>query len=240
MTVFSALASFALIAGLLTIIPGLDTALVIRFAVSQGRRAGFATALGIGTGTLAWGAAAAVGVSALLTASRLGYDALRLAGAVYLVALGAAMLWRSRRPRAAATAGGAVATAATVAAAGATVADAAQQANGVTPGQGGIPPRPGSLRLWSRGVLTNLLNPKVGVFYVAMLPQFIPARSPHLLMGLALAGVHDVEGMIWFTLLITAAHRARRWLAGGRVKRGLDRITGAVLIGFGVRLAFSR
>jgi threonine/homoserine/homoserine lactone efflux protein len=236
-TVISALASFALIAGLLTIIPGLDTALVIRSAVSQGRRAGFATALGIGTGTLAWGAAAAVGVSALLTASRLGYDALRIAGAVYLVALGATMLWRSRGPRA-----GAAAAPAAASADGAVAADTAagQQANVVTSGHADSAPRPGSLRLWSRGVLTNLLNPKVGVFYVAMLPQFIPARSPHLLMGLALAGVHDVEGMIWFTLLITAAHRARRWLSGGRVKRGLDRITGAVLIGFGVRLAFSR
>jgi threonine/homoserine/homoserine lactone efflux protein len=73
-----------------------------------------------------------------------------------------------------------------------------------------------------------------------MLPQFIPARSPHLLMGLGLAAVHDVEVMIWFTMLIATAHRARRWLSSDRVKRGVDRITGTVLIAFGLKLAFSR
>jgi threonine/homoserine/homoserine lactone efflux protein len=95
MTVYSALISFAVVAGLLTIIPGIDSALVVRAAVSQGRRAGFVTALGIGSGTLVWGAAAAIGVSALLTASRLGYDVLRLAGAGYLLTLGATMLCQS-------------------------------------------------------------------------------------------------------------------------------------------------
>jgi threonine/homoserine/homoserine lactone efflux protein len=99
MTVYSALISFAVVAGLLTIIPGIDTALVVRAAVSEGRRAGFVTALGIGSGTLVWGAAAAIGVSALLTASRLGYDVLRLAGAGYLLTLGATMLCQSRRRR---------------------------------------------------------------------------------------------------------------------------------------------
>ena len=92
MTVASALASFALVAGVLTIIPGLDTAMVLRSAVSGGRRHGFATALGIGTGSLLWGVAAAVGASALLTASHLAYDALRIAGALYLLWMGLAML----------------------------------------------------------------------------------------------------------------------------------------------------
>lgn len=228
MTVYSALVSFAVIAGLLTIIPGIDTALVVRAAVSQGRRAGFVTALGIGSGTLVWGATAAIGVSALLTASRLGYDVLRLAGTVYLLTLGATMLWRSRTRRHAPI---------TPAVSG---TDAEAEADHAAPQSAAASPRPGLLRMWSRGVLTNLLNPKVGVFYVPMLPQFIPARSPHLLMGLALAGVHDVEGMIWFTMLIGTAHRARRWLSSDRVKRGMDRITGIVLIAFGLKLAFSR
>ncbi len=151
MTTFSAVASFAVIAALLTIIPGLDTALVVRAAVTQGRRIGFATALGINTGTLIWGAAAAMGVSALLTASRVVYDALRLAGAAYLLWLGTSMLWRSRR-RCDTGAAGAVGSEPVLASGRADV-----------------------LASWSRGVATNLLNPKVGVFYVAMLPQFIPA-----------------------------------------------------------------
>jgi threonine/homoserine/homoserine lactone efflux protein len=81
----SSIASFAVVTALLTIIPGLDTALVLRAAVSGGRRQAFATALGVNTGVLIWGAGAAVGISALLTASELAYTLLRYAGAGYMV-----------------------------------------------------------------------------------------------------------------------------------------------------------
>jgi threonine/homoserine/homoserine lactone efflux protein len=84
---------------------------------------------------------------------------------------------------------------------------------------------------------TNLLNPKVGAFYIAIFPQFMPAHVSHLAMGLGLAGVHDVEAMVWFTVLILGAHRARAWFAKRRVKRALDAVTGTVLVGFGVELA---
>jgi threonine/homoserine/homoserine lactone efflux protein len=93
---------------------------------------------------------------------------------------------------------------------------------------------------WYRGTATNLLNPKIGVFYLAMLPQFILARSPHLLMGLVLAGVHDMEGMAWFTVLISAAHRARRYPDRDRVHKVVDLVTGTVLLGFGLKLALSK
>jgi len=99
-TVTQALLSFALVAGLLTIIPGLDTALVLRSAVSRNRSYAFATALGINTGALVWGLAAAAGVSALLAASAAAYQMLVYAGAAYMVWLSGSMLWRSfsRRP----------------------------------------------------------------------------------------------------------------------------------------------
>jgi threonine/homoserine/homoserine lactone efflux protein len=87
--------------------------------------------------------------------------------------------------------------------------------------------------------MTNLLNPKIGAFYVAILPQFIPAHSQHLMIGLTLAGVHDAEGIIWFTMLISAAHLARQLLQSSRVHRIMDRIAGTALIGFGVKLALS-
>ena len=67
-----------------------------------------------------------------------------------------------------------------------------------------------------------------------MLPQFIPAHAAHLLMGLALAGIHDAEGLIWFTALISAVHLARRFLDSSRTHKIIDRITGTVLIGFGL------
>src|SRR4051794_13895811 len=89
----TAMLSFAAVAGLLTLIPGLDTALVLRAAITNGRRHAFATALGIVNGTLIWGAAAATGASILLIASHLAYTILRVAGTVYLLYLGVTMLW---------------------------------------------------------------------------------------------------------------------------------------------------
>lgn len=209
MTVPSAIASFAVLAGVLTIIPGLDTALVLRAAVTKGRRHAFATAVGIGSGALLWGALAALGATAVLTASHGAYTALRIAGALYLTWMGVSMLRHSFAKR------------------DAIEADLPQGA--VSDGT--------LVRSWTRGLTTNLLNPKIGVFYMAMLPQFIPQNSSHLLMGLALAAVHDVEGLIWFTGLIFSAHLAGRWLRGSAAHRVLDRVTGCVLIGFGIKLA---
>ncbi len=208
--VISSIASFAVVAGLMTIIPGLDTALVLRAAVTGGRRQAFATALGINTGVLVWGAAAAVGISALLTASELAYTLLRYAGAAYMLWYGAAMLWRARH----------------------TGPGSEPTTQATTEG--------GAARAWARGLATNLLNPKVGVFYVALLPQFIPEGAPHLLTGVLLALVHNIEGMAWFTLLILGTELARGRLADARVRRAVDRLTGAVLITFGLRLALSQ
>jgi threonine/homoserine/homoserine lactone efflux protein len=232
---FSDMASFALVAGLVTIIPGLDTALVVRTTVTQGRRRGFAAAFGINTGVLIWGAAAAVGVSALLAASQLAYDVIRAAGAAYLVWLGTAMLLRtwSRRD----TARRDAARPDTTRRDAARPAAARPDATSTSPATSRPPDS--VVRTWLRGATANLLNPKIGAFYLAMLPQFIPAHSSHLLMGLALAGIHDVEGLVWFTTLISAVHLARRFLDGSRVHKIMDRITGTVLIGFGLKLALS-
>jgi threonine/homoserine/homoserine lactone efflux protein len=213
-------ASFAVVAGLVTIIPGLDTALVVRTTVTQGRRRGFAAAFGINTGVLVWGAAAAVGVSALLAASQLGYDVIRAAGAAYLVWLGTAMIWRTWTRRGTPRRG--------------TARPDAADAQPVA-----LRPQESVFRTWFRGATANLLNPKIGAFYLAMLPQFIPAHASHLLMGLALAGIHDAEGLIWFTALISTVHLARRFLDSNRAHKVMDRITGTVLIGFGLKLALS-
>jgi len=205
----SALASFALVAGLVTITPGLDTALVLRSALTQGRAPAYATALGVCTGCLGWGVAAAVGVSAVLTASTVAYTALRLIGAAYLVWLG--LRWLT-------------------AAIGRT-GPAEATGNG-TPSTGAR-----GWAAWRQGFAVNILNPKVGAFYVALLPQFIPQDVPAMLMGALLATVHSIEGIVWFTLIITAAHVMRAWLARPRVQRGMNGITGATLIGFGIALA---
>ena len=200
-----ALLSFALVAGLITLVPGLDTAVVLRTALTSRRREAFATALGVGTGALIWVAAAATGVSLLLTASRIAYTALRIAGALYLLWMGLGMLRAARR--------------------------------GELTADGGRKAAAGMRRAYLRGAGTNLLNPKVGAFYIAIFPQFIPEHVSHLAMGLALAGVHDLEGLLYFSVLILGAHRARAFFAKRRVKQALDAATGTVLVGFGVELA---
>ncbi|PZF84358.1 LysE family translocator [Jiangella anatolica] len=206
MTIGQAVASFSLVAALLTVIPGLDTALVLRAAISRGRAHAVAAALGIGAGCLAWGVAAAVGASALLVASEAAYRVLTLAGAVYLVGLGASLLWSSFRRT------------------GAELPEVA--------------PAPGSLWVsWLTGLGTNILNPKIGVFYVATIPQFIPDGTSPLLMGILLAVVHNVIGMLWFAVVIGGAGFMARSLGRSRFARIADRVTGVVLVGFGLRLA---
>ncbi|GLW68095.1 lysine transporter LysE [Kitasatospora phosalacinea] len=200
------LASFALVVGLLTLTPGLDTALILRTAALGRRRRAWGVVLGIQTGTLIWGTASAAGITVLLTASRLGYETLRWAGVCYLLWTGVRML-RNRH----------------------------QQPDGSPAGDG----TGGWWAGWRRGVLTNLLNPKVGVFYVAVLPPFIPAGAPHLAAGVLLTSVHVVEGLLWSAVLIAFARTLRARLRRPSVRRLLDRATGVAVLGFGAKLALT-
>jgi threonine/homoserine/homoserine lactone efflux protein len=208
MSLSTAVASFAVVAMALTLTPGLDTALVLRAALTRKRQEAAATAAGIVAGLFVWGAAAAVGVSALLTASRVGYDVLRYAGAAYLLWFGVRLLVRAVR-------GG-----------------------GDTPT--GVVVRRSAWRAARQGLATNLLNPKVGVFYVALLPQFVPPGTDPLAVGVLLAGVHGLISAVWFTVLITLASTLGRWLRRPATVRAIDGVTGTALVGFGVRLAVSR
>jgi threonine/homoserine/homoserine lactone efflux protein len=210
MTVPQALLSFALVAGLLTIIPGLDTSLVLRSSLVRGRAYAFGAAGGILTGSLIWGVAAATGASALLAASELAYDLLTWAGAAYMIGLGARMIWQSFQPQKAQDAG-------------AVVEPSKRSVGGA----------------WLVGTGTNLLNPKVGVFYLATIPQFIPAGTSPLLMGLLLAAVHCLLGLAWFTIIIFGTGFTARWVRNTRAVRIIDRITGGVMIAFGGKLATS-
>jgi threonine/homoserine/homoserine lactone efflux protein len=94
-------------------------------------------------------------------------------------------------------------------------------------------------RSFAVGATTNLLNPKVGVFYLATIPQFLPDDVPHLLMGVLLAVEHDLIGFAWLALLINAAGLAKRWLSGRAIARVTDRVTGVVLLAFGGRIGWN-
>ncbi|MET9416338.1 LysE family translocator [Streptomyces klenkii] len=224
MITLSALGSFALIVGLLTLTPGLDTALILRTAAFGHRRRAWGVVLGIQTGTLVWGVLSSLGITALLTASHLAYTILRWAGAAYLVWMGGRILIPALRRRAGAESG---------AAGPARNADDAGDA-----GDADAPDATGGFRAgWRRGTVTNLLNPKMGAFYVAVLPQFIPAGAPHVATGTLLAGVHVVLASLWAAVLIAFARALRTTLRKPSARRVLDRITGTVIAAFGVRLA---
>ncbi len=207
MTIAQALIAFSIAAGLLTITPGLDTALVLRTAAVEGPRKAWLAAIGICLGTLIWGAMVALGLGALLAASQMAFTVLKWAGAAYLVWLGLNLILKPRdRFEVGAAAAG---------------------------------PRSGWGWLW-RGALNNLLNPKAGVFYVSFLPQFVPTGVPAAPWMFMLAGLHDVMGLVWFGIIIGAIGPVSGVLQKAQVVRWLDRITGGVFLGFGVRLALSR
>jgi RhtB (resistance to homoserine/threonine) family protein len=193
------LIAYTLAATLLTITPGADTLLVIRYAGSAGKKSGFAAAAGVCLGTLVWGAIVAVGVAALIVASPFLFTLLKWAGAAYLVWLGI-QLFRSK------------------------------------PASGEQTPAARATNPFASGLLTNLLNPKVGVFYLAFLPQFIPpgvAQAPFILL---LAAIHSLLGLIWFAVLIAGTDRLADRLRNSRISDLLAKVAGLLFIGFGARL----
>jgi len=211
MTIEQALLSFTVTAGLLTITPGLDTALVLRTAAVEGRKQAMLAAMGICFGCLLWGVAASFGLSALLAVSGFAYNVLRIVGAIYLGYLGIKLLIR--------------AFASTSSNSGAEPEEYAS--------------KDGSL-WFKRGLLTNLLNPKVGVFYLSFLPQFIPTGVPVWSFSILLALIHATEGLLWFLLLTNATELISSWLRQRRVVMALDSLMGAILIAFGLKLVLDK
>jgi threonine/homoserine/homoserine lactone efflux protein len=199
-------ASFILVVGLLTLTPGMDTALILRTAVTRTPRQAWGVVLGVQSGTLIWGTLTSAGVTALLTASHLAYDVLRWAGTAYLIWIGLGMLRDAMRRR--------PVTVPVV----------------ETPG--------GFLAGWRRGLLTNLLNPKMGAFYVALLPQFMPAGA--FWYGVGLTAIHVLLGVTWSGVLVALAGRLRAVLRRPLVSRVIDAVAGTVVTAFGLRLAVSR
>jgi threonine/homoserine/homoserine lactone efflux protein len=203
------LLAFAVFAAILTVTPGVDTMLVLRTTAAGGRRAGLGAVVGVALGCLVWAVAGALGITAVLAASELAFTVLRVAGVGYLCWLGAVALWQARRSEAS-----------TVEESGA--------------------PAPEPSRPWRAvriGLAANLLNPKVGVFYLSVLPQFLPAGLNPLAGALSLAAIHIGEGLVWLGLVVLLVHRARGWLARPRIARRLRQLTGVAFLGFGLRLA---
>ena len=192
---------------LLTITPGADMAMVSRSVFLGGRSAAFATTLGIAAGCMIWATASAAGVAAVLAASETAYDALRVVGAAYLVWLGVTSLRAAARGY------------------GGAPLDAA-------PGVAGSFRRP-----FRQGLLTNLFNPKIALFYTTFLPQFIRPGDPVLILSIAMATVHIVLGIIWLSAYAWLLDRAVETFKSSRIRRALDALTGTVLVALGIRVA---
>ena len=192
---------------LLTVAPGPDFAVVMKNALAGGRPAGLWTTLGVNIGNAAQGTVAALGLGAVIMASRPLFETIRWAGVAYLCWLGLQTLWSARRGP-----------------------------QGGDPDVSSVPSTGGRRRRLAQGVLSNITNPKVLVFYLSVLPQFLPAHAS-LLDALVLANTLPVIGFCWLALVVVAVHTLRGWLTRRRIRRSLDALTGTALIGFAGKLA---
>lgn len=203
-----ALLSFAVAATVLIVLPGPDTTVVLRAIAGGGRGAAARTAAGVCCGLVVWLVVAAAGLSALLAASRTGYEVLKILGALYLGWLGARTLWSLRHRDSAADDGESTSA----------------------PG--------GRKRLghsgFVLGLATDVLNPKVGVFFVTFLPQFIPHTAPVTAYTLLLGALYIAGTAAWFALLVRLAARLGKWLRRPATQRWMQRVTGVALLGFAV------
>lgn len=203
--------AFAVVAALMTVSPGADTFLVVRNTLRGGRGDGWATVAGICSGLFVHALLSALGVSAILAHSAAAFLALKLAGAAYLAWLGIQSLRSSARATA-----------------------------GIEPAAAAVPGRAHPARSFREGFLTNLLNPKVIVFYLALLPQFISPGDAVLAKSLLLAAIHFAEGILWLGFVAWAVDRSRRYFLRPLLRRWMDAICGTVLVALGLRLAFAQ
>ena len=197
--------AFIAAATILTITPGVDTAMVLRAAATEGPRSALFAGIGISIGCLIWAGAVSLGLGALLQASELAYTILKWAGAAYLVWLGLKMLLKPRTAW-------------------------ADQHTAAAKGFAAL----------RAGFFTNITNPKVGVFYVTFLPQFIPHGANVAAYSFLLALVHIALSVMLFAALTAATVPLGRALRRPTIIKTLDRITGGLFIAFGLRLAASR
>ncbi|MCW3815400.1 LysE family translocator [Micromonospora sp. DR5-3] len=206
---WSSYASFLVFATVLILIPGPDFAVVTRNTLATGRQRGRWSALGVTASNAVQGVTAAAGLGALIVRSQPLFETIRWAGVAYLAYLGVQACRSAWRGDYAPLAGDAV----------------------TAPGQ--------ALTGFRQGFLSNITNPKVLAFYLAVLPQFV-GGSASLGALLAFALSHAVLSLAYLLVLVAALNRARELLSRRRVRRWLDGLTGVALLGFGTRLALAR
>ena len=186
--------------------PGIDTALITKRTISDGRKDGYQMALGITTGSLVHTFAAAFGLSAILMKSAVAFDIVKYVGALYLIYLGVSS-FITRKKKA--------------------VKDEEEI----------LDERKKSA--FQQGLLSNVFNPKVAMFFLTFLPQFVKVGE-HATTQLVLMGViYTLLSISWFFLYVFFIHSLKEWLMSPKVQQVMEKATGLVLIGFGIKLALA-
>ena len=208
---------FMLAVFLLNVTPGPDTAYIVGRSVSQGRAAGLLSALGVSAGCCVHVLAVAFGLTALLAASTVAFTVIKVVGAAYLIYLGGRMLLAPPDRD-----------------------DAVDEAETALQSAAASRPRPVK-SLFMKGCLTNVLNPKVVLFFLSFFPQFVDPHAGHKAAAfLALGAVFIAMSTVWNSMVAWVAASVTRRVAGKPgIKRWLDRLVGTAFIGLGARLAFT-
>jgi threonine/homoserine/homoserine lactone efflux protein len=203
--------AFAGIAAVLTITPGTDMALLAKNVFTRGKKGSSATIVGICWGLFVHATASALGLSAILAESARAFEIVKWAGAAYLFYLGIRAFmraWKDPSP--------------------------VSLERSQSPALKNVTWRAS----YFEGLFTNLLNPKVALFYLTFLPQFIAPGDPVLRISLLLAGLHVAMSVVWLMVYSAALHGLNATLTRCGVRRGIEAVTGGLLMALGARLAF--
>ncbi|USK37065.1 LysE family translocator [Cytobacillus firmus] len=188
--------------------PGIDTALITKRTISDGRTDGYKMGLGITAGSLVHTFAAAFGLSAILMQSASAFEVIKFAGAVYLIYLGLSSFISMKKKK---------------------NADLETEVKSDM-----------KKSAFKQGLLSNVLNPKVAMFFLTFLPQFVKtgenAQQQLIIMGI----IYTLLSICWFFLYVFFINYLREWLMSPKVQRVMDKATGVVLIAFGLKLALGK
>src|SRR5215203_2403510 len=187
--------------------PGPDTALTVRNSIIGGRRSGVLTSAGVAAGQLVWTMAASVGIAGLLQASQPAFAALKIVGAAYLIFLGIQSILAAVRSR---------------------PSHLERETRSA---------ELGSWKAWRQGFISNLANPKMAVFFLSLLPQFVRDPSGGFAALVPLGAVFCLMTFGWLSTYAVVLDRIGPFLQRARIRRTFDAVTGTVLVAFGIRLA---
>lgn len=208
--IYSEILTFLFIATLLVISPGPNGLLIAKTVPTSGKVAGFANIVGFITAFCLHGAISILGISAILAGSAVAFSIVKYVGAAYLCWIGITALWGAY--------------------------SGAEISRKPTPRA----KKRALSSAYLEGVLTNALNPKVSMFYLAAFPQFISSTDNVIASSMLLVFLHAMINAVWFSLMVIMLSKLSGYAQSGTFQRWLKGVTGAVFVGFGIKLATYR